>query len=184
MLKQVSIEIFLNGYSIKGYTGSDHSEDLILINHQRWKLNQPPFSELISGEQWDQVGLNAKLISALERAAVASSKLARRLEDHCYDPVLPSMRITITPGRIDLGLPINPSKGDQVKPEMLCCYQWDQHRQMLPLEVQQGDLSDLPNALRVDLKEACFGRYGLLARQIERSQAPAVDHPLDQMRWA
>lgn len=194
MLRKVSIAIYAGGYAIVAYAAPENEkingnqfeshQELVVINSQCWELKQAPFSELVNGKKWDELELSARYVEALERAAVASSKLARRLEERKYDPLFSGFALSILPGRIEMKVEFNHALVGGEKAEALCCYEWDEHRQMLPLKVLRGDASFIPDTFLKDIKEACFGRYGLLARQLERVETHDQYDNMGAMRWA
>lgn len=160
------------------------SPNLTIINCQSWQLQSEPFSELSSGKRWDELGLSARYVEALDRVSVASSKLARKLGDRHYTPLSDGIVISILPGRVEARVSSNAALV-AARVDIHCHYEWDDNRQLLPLKVTQGDAHLLPKSFLLDFKEACFGRYGLLARQLERAitVTPEMDD-MGSMRWA
>lgn len=204
MLDTVSIKILPDGYTVLARarravqassnvaTGSVNLPDRALspeqwdvINCQQWQLKTPPFSELVSGQRWDELALSARYVEALGRVSVASSKLARRLGERCYAPIN-HLSIFIEAGRVEASLQFDQrmilSRPTSV---VRCQYQWDENRQLKPLEFLEGGADTLPAAFAEDFKEASFGRYGLLARLLElSSQTPPIIDDMGAMRWA
>lgn len=172
MMKKLTIIIDTEGYQLLA------EDELGLLNQQEWMLNTPPFSELKAGVPWEEMKMSARCVEALDRVTVASSKLTRKLGAGDYGTIN-KIKIEITAGEIHADI----SAGQSEK--TICHYDWDENGQLNELQCLEGDLSLLTQPLLGDLKEASFGRYGLLARLIDQNDKPAaVMDDRGAMRWA
>ncbi len=159
MLEKVRILMQQKGFQIIGrdISGAEHT--------QEWSLLRGQNARQLSGNVWREFDLTARWVQALEQIVIASTRLARHYQAGLYGTV--ECMVAIGAGYVEAYL-------NQGKENALWLRQeWNEYRQLKPLHVL-GDFQAMSDAFLADFREACFGRYGLLARTMEQQ----LDMPL------
>ena len=172
MLNKVTIIIRNNGFQLEGvFDDGGH-------NTQIWELAESPYSKLIDGHDWQQLGIDNETQIALEKVVVATTKFSRQFSNNAYEEV-DNITVDVGPGWVDCLVAGNDDPG------VILRYEWDSNGKMREVQVVSGDLNFLPQQFLTDFKEASYGRYGLLSRVMSRKIK--CDEPAEEMgalRWA
>lgn len=162
MFNKVRILIKQSGFQIKG---QGEQNELVV---QEWGLSGQSIKQL-SGRLWRDADLTARWVRALDQVVIASARLARHYQEGLYGLV--ECAVTVGAGYVEAQL--NPGR----EGALWLRQEWDQYRQLKPLHVL-GDFRSVSSVFLEDFREACFGRYGLLARTIEQQEMVFHSEPL------
>lgn len=172
MLIKVTIIIRDNGFQFEGVFHDGSS------NTQVWELAESPYSVRISGDDWQELGIDHETQVSLDKVVVATTKFSRQFSNNVYESAN-HITVDVGPGWVDCLVAGNDDPG------VILRYEWDGNGQMREVQVVSGDLNFLPQQFLNDFKEASYGRYGLLSRVMSRKLKCA--EPIDDMgalRWA
>ena len=163
MLEKIRVLIKQTGFQVVGQ-GREGAQYI-----QEWALAKGQGVKQLSGRLWQEANLTSRWIQALEQIVIASTRLARNYQEGLYGLV--DCVIMVGPGYVEAYL-------NQGKDSALWLRQeWDQYRQLKPLHVL-GDFRSVSSTFLEDFREACFGRYGLLARTMEQHEKSFRTEPM------
>ena len=161
MFNKVRILIKQSGFQVMGQ--GSHGDLYI----QEWGLSKGQSIKQLSGRLWQDADLATRWIRALEQVVIASARLARNYQEGLYGLV--ECAVSIGAGYVEAHL----NQGQEGA--LWLRQEWDQHRQLKPLHVL-GDFRSVSSSFLEDFREACFGRYGLLARTMEHDREYPKEH--------
>lgn len=172
MLERVTIIIKQDGFVFEGKLTDG------TVNVQQWGNGESSNASLLGGKQWSDMVFSGELLHAIDQATLAANRIVRHFTSGMYETIN-NIVIDIGAGRVDCQI-----SGDKLKPALLH-YEWDETAQLKPVEVVEGNKSEIPDAFLNDFHEASFGRIGLLARTMQKFNK--VVEPIDDrgaLRWA